>query len=155
MKIVRICFIIQLLILSTCVLHSQNIKPYAQITDFWVEDDVSDGDQMGLNLHLVIDIYNHGGFKAYARFLFYLEDGTMLRDYNGEYVTFDGQVTVEQTFRPKTAEESYEIIVFMPYDELHVKGAKANLKCLGLIYDYNDEQVAISDYLTFFVDGSK
>ncbi len=155
MKKTRLFLIVLLFSLSACLLYSQNIRPYARITDFWTEDNVVVGGRSGMNIHLVLDVYNHGGFEAYARFLFYLHDGSMLRDYNGEYVTLDGQVTVEKTFTPKSAEENYDVIVFMPYDELHVKGAKANLKCLGLIYDYNNEQIAISDYITFFVDGSQ
>lgn len=146
--------VVLLCVLSACLLHSQNIRPYARITDFWTKDDVVFEDRRGLELHLSLDIYNHGSFEAHVRFLFYLEDGTVLKDFNGEYVTLDGQVTVEKTFTPTTAEENYEVVVFMPYEELHVKGAKGNLKCLGLIYDYDNKQIAVSDYVTFFVDGS-
>ncbi len=155
MKNTKLFLIVLLFSLSTCLLYSQNIQPYAIITDFWTENDVFVDDIRGMEIHLALDVYNHGGFEAYARFLFYLDDGSMLRDYNGEYTTFDGQVTVEKVFMPQTAEENYDVVVFMPYDELHVKGARAILKCLGLIYDYNNEQIAISDYITFFVDDSQ
>lgn len=154
MKGFRLFLIVSLFVVFACLLYSQNIRPYARITDFWTRDEVVLNERKGLELHLSLDIYNHGSFEAHARFLFYLEDGSILKDFNGEYVTLDGQVTVEQTFTPNTAEENYEIVVFMPYEELHVKGAKGNLKCLGLIYDYDNKQIAVSDYLTFFVDGS-
>ncbi len=155
MKKARLLWVVLLFVSFACLLHPQNIAPYAEVTNFWIENEVFLDDQIGMEIHLKVNMYNHGGFEAHARFLFYLTDGSMLKDYNGEYVTLDGQVTVEKTFMPKSAEENYEVVVFMPYDELHVKGARANLKCLGLIYGYNNEQLAVSDYIIFFVDGTR
>ena len=148
----RIIFISSLFVSFVASLYPQNIKPYATVIDAWVVDNVLLDGKKGIEIHIKVDTYNHGTFEAYASFLFFLEDGSTLKDFNGEYVAGNGQVAASAAFTPSSSEASDEIVVFIPYEEMHVKGAKANLKCLSIIYDYKWRRIAISDYLYFSVN---
>ncbi len=141
-----------LFFLPSVLLYSQNISSSAVIKEVWIDNDIIFNNAEGIEVHIVVEVHNHINREGQVAFLFFLEDISPLKDYNGEYVSINGQVFTSTKFRADSAADTKTVVVFIPYKEMHVQGANVNLKCLAIVYDYQGRQIAMSDYIDFTVE---
>lgn len=92
----------------------------------------------GMNIHIKFSTHNLLNEKCSACAFFYAQDGTPLSDYNYQYRTSDGYVYAETSFRPNYVDCSYsDLVIFMPYVELHMSIGAFNLKFNLQLMEYS------------------
>ena len=70
------------------------------------------------------ETYNVRGYNGECAAYFYFSDGTKLKDYNYQYSSVDGQVSVGGSFSPNYDSAIFnDYVLFMPYSELHISGS--------------------------------
>ena len=90
----------------------------------------------GMRIHVKFEVNNFKGAAGTVNAYFYQKDGDSLKDFNGQYKTKIGQVSVGEGFTPRYVNSTYEDFkLFMPYQELHIARGKHNLKFDIQIFD--------------------
>lgn len=103
--------------------------PSALFQKLWIDLDVYEGIRKGLRIHLQFNVKNGKDKPCRAVAWFYSDSGLPLQDYNGNYNSVDGKVSVGVDFLPRFDLADYsDFTLFMPYDELHLSPGKHSLK---------------------------
>ncbi|MCR5326710.1 MAG: BACON domain-containing protein [Bacteroidales bacterium] len=96
----------------------------AKILSVWVDHNQFSGLVKGMRIHVKFETYNVRGVSGQCAAYFYFSDGTKLLDYNYQYRSIDGQVSVGSSFIPGYDSAIYnDFVLFMPYTELHINGS--------------------------------
>jgi hypothetical protein len=134
------------------VSQSAGVKlPSAKIENIWVEHNFFCGyNRKCLKIHVKFTVdamlYKQGNCNAY----FYFQNGNRLTDYNGQYNTTDGQVSVGESFKPSYESAVYnDFTLAIPHDEFHLGRGAYYLKFNVCIFDNNGNQIATSNYVDF------
>ncbi len=117
--------------------------------------------------------FETNGIRVYPRFTMkygrnatfkvcaYFHDGagTALKDYNNQYNSVDGKVALCFDISPGYDVATYnwsaqmnDFNIFLPYSELHLPRGRHNLKYYLIIWDGNNRQVKIGEWVDFVVD---
>ena len=113
---------------------------------------------IGIDILVNFDALNFAGQTATMAAYFYYDDAnnTPLRDFNQQFVTWDGIVAVGRRFTPGTAESPFrDFVLFMPYGELHAApGARYTLKLRVVVWDETTgETLGMSDWAAFWYES--
>lgn len=114
----------------------------ANIHNVSMEQDVYVNGKKGMNVTVNFTANNCAGKMLKISLYYYLNSGTALRDYNGQYKT----VTATGYYTPQQLFVSASKTIFMPYDELHMRKGKYTLKFNVIIWDGNTQLCRSSDY---------
>ena len=129
------------------VTQKANEKESVSINSVDVDYNVSEGGVKGMRINVNFSASNLTGNGIRVCAWFYFENGNVLKDFNNQYSTSDGQVTVQKRI---TSTSSYQTVsLFMPYSELHMNSGKYDLKFLVGINDNNSKRLATSSYTSF------
>lgn len=132
----------------------------ASFDNVWVEHNVIQYVGLipikGMKIHAKFHINNmlnkQGQIVAYFSF----QNGTVLKDYNGQYRASDGQVSVGENFTPNYKNCVYNnYTLFMPYTELHCTGT-SYLRFKLQIFEKTSgswKSIASSNYTNFMYTG--
>ncbi|GJD22459.1 hypothetical protein RIVM261_074150 [Rivularia sp. IAM M-261] len=126
-------------------------EPRGSIDKIWVDFDIINSGQTGMNIHLQFSTCNLMGNKCGVTAFFYSEDGQYLKDQNNQYCTTSGQVCSYETFTPPYKNSSYkDFVLFMPYSELHLPRGEYNLNLKIRLYDQvNKSDITWSNQYSF------
>ena len=147
-KILAICMLMFTVALSASAQYnSSNADITASFDRIWTEHNVYQNGVKGMMLHAkfrVVNAYNQSG-KVIA--YFHYNDGTALKDFNGQYCTNDGKVCVSSAIRPGYKDTTYDnLSIFMPYEELHMGSGRSELNYRMQIYINNKYYASSSTY---------
>ena len=124
--------------------------PIATIREVRAEFDVERQDIDGMDIHLAFTILTTQNRTFTAAAHFYFAAGMPLRDVNDNYRATDGTVCV---WRPCKRKQFYigpqNIVLFMPYSELHMRSGNHDLGFIASIWDDKGRQLARSDFFSF------
>lgn len=116
------------------------------IEKVWVEFDTVDAGRYGMKILVKYQVDNLKPIKCQATAFFYSDDGAPLKDTNNKYCSTDGQVCVSDNFAlPYGSSLDKYFTLFMPYDELHLKGEHALTFCVRLYNQQENVDIAWSD----------
>lgn len=126
----------------------------ATINRIWEEHNVFQDQKKGMKIHIKFNTYNMQNVQGKSIAYFYYNDGTVLKDNNNSYRNSNGQVIVEQNFKPTYKETIYEdFVLFMPYNELHLPSeGETNLKTHVVLQVSTTptKKLATSDWIYFW-----
>lgn len=125
-----------------------SVEPSASFERIWVDENVMQGGQNGMRIHVKFKVYDMKGVDGYMAVYFQQRDGTALEDNNGKFDSADGTVAVYRDIAPGYATTVYEDLqVFMPYAELDLGSGNYNLRMdVDVIY----KEGGLIDHLTFY-----
>lgn len=127
----------------------------ATIKRIWEEHNVLQDQQKGMKIHVKFNTFNMHNAQGKCIAYFYYENGSTLKDNNNSYRNSDGQVIVEQNFKPSYQASLYEdFVLFIPYNELHLPSeGKSNVKVHVVIQvspaTAQPKKLATSDWIYF------
>jgi len=128
---------------------------FAEITNISVEQDIEENGERGMNIKTSFKVINHLNKPGQLAAYFYFDSASNrpLKDFNGQYRDADGNVAMGQGFTPGYNDAEFDLTLFFPYSELHVKsGKKHNLKFYLAIWDTeNGITLEESDWQKFSV----
>lgn len=121
------------------------------IESIWVDYDQWQDGQKGMLIHTKFVVDGMLGRTGRCVAYFYFENGDPLKDFNENYRTVDGKVSVGDDFEPRYESTRFsDFKLFMPYDELHMASGSYELKFYVLVYDkVTEEDLAESDWQHF------
>lgn len=130
--------VFSLLVLSFSLnVTSVEAQVEGEIERVWVDHNVYEGDQRGMRIHVQFTAYNMRGSTGRISAYFYFRSGDALRDYNDNYNTTGGNVSVGREFTPGYANTVYnDFTLFMPYSELHLADGEHALYFHVLAWHY-------------------
>jgi len=107
---------------------------------------------MLIHTHFIVDGARQAGCQLTA--YFHYANGDVLKDFDQDYKTNDGQVAVWEDFTPEYDSTEFEDFrLFMPYDELHMAPGHHELKFDMQIHHKPSGQIAAeSEYVPFTLD---
>lgn len=117
-------------------------------------DQITNGyNQTGIRIHATFEVDNRKDVPCVAVVFFYDASGSALKDYNGSYATDSGQVATGQNFIPTYDNtEISDLLIFMPYEELHLGSGNTSLKYQIELYEKSSGAlIAKSNYYSFSV----
>ena len=133
----------------------QQLAPSATIKEVRPEFDVERQGIRGMDIHLAFSVLNATDHTFAAAAHFYFAAGMPLRDFNGEYCAPDGTVFVGRTWQPGRIYLGYQnVVLFMPYSELHMRSGNHNLGFVASIWDDGGRRLAQSDLFPFTLQVS-
>ena len=113
-------------------------RPTAVYRKLWADFDVYEGIQKGIRIHMQFNLKNLKGNSCKAMLQFYFDSGLPLLDYNGRFNSSDGKVSVCTEFSPQyDSSDFHDLVLFMPYDELHLSSGEHSLKMEAALYYKN------------------
>jgi hypothetical protein len=132
--------------------YEPELPPGAQVQNLWVDHNMYDEhNRAGMLIHLQFAIQNLQNIDCSAVAYFYTADGQPLMDYNGQYLTADGQVGAAVNFRPGYSSTEYnDFQMFLPYDELHLESGQWALMFRVNLFDMSTGQVLAASPDIFF-----
>ncbi len=100
----------------------------------------------GLGIYVHFSVHGMTGRTGSCAAYFYFAGGQqILKDFDGNYTTTSGQVSVGDDFVPKYQDTEFtEFFLFLPYDQLHLGNGKHDISMLVGIFDGN-KQLASSN----------
>jgi hypothetical protein len=108
----------------------------ATIHDVWVAHNAFEGALKGMTIHCNFSVDWLRGYEGAITAYFYFENGQALKDYDGDYSTTSGNVSVGETFSPRYDNAIYDdFAIFMPYDEFHMASGTHDLELFIEIWD--------------------
>lgn len=118
-----------------------------------VDYNAYENSQNGIGIHIRFKVADRKDVPCIAAAYFYYESGDVLRDLNGEYTSYDSQVSVGQNFTPQYDNSVFDdLVLFIPNDELHTGTGRYDLKFKVELYDYNTQSsFSTSDYYHFYI----
>jgi hypothetical protein len=121
-----------------------------KINSVWVDHNVFDKNIKGMRIHVKFDVSNYRDAKCIASAYFEYANGEMLKSSDGRYQVSNGQVAVGQEFTPPYVSTTYnDLILFMPYDELHTGRGNYQLRFNVRLYREGGKFFAQSEYYGF------
>lgn len=124
-------------------------KPSARFDRIWIDYDVTQGNRIGMRIHLKFTVYELKGVDTQIRIKFQDSAGNDLKDTNKSFYTENGNVAVFSDLRPGYEPTDYnDLQIFMPYSEFDItRAGKYDLKMdVDLIY----ETGVLIQHLTFY-----
>lgn len=116
-------------------------SPEVSYRDMWVDYGVYESGRQGLRVHLKFNVQHMKGKPCRAEVLFSQVSGLPLTDQNGRYATSEGKVAVTADFSPQYDSSDFnDLVMFIPYDELHLPSGKHMLKLNAGLYYGEDGQ---------------
>lgn len=117
--------------------RAETAAPHATFERIWIDYDVMEGNQKGMQIHVKFTVYELKGTDCSLGVYFQDEAGNSLKDKNKRLYTTKGNVAVFKKLKPGFATTVYnDLAVFMPYSELDMDDGSYNLKMdVDLIYD--------------------
>jgi hypothetical protein len=129
-------------------------KIEGEIENIWIDFNVVEYGRAGMRIHVAFSVDNMKNKRGACNAYFYFANGGELKDYNGNYKSANGQVSIGSEFTPGYESARFsDFTLFMPYEELHVIGNN-NLKLNILLFEYSagsPKKIAESGYVSFFV----
>lgn len=124
--------------------------PTATIREVRAEFDVERQGIDGMDIHLAFTVFNASNRTFTGAAHFYFAAGMPLRDVNDNYRATDGTVCVWRTCeRRQFYLGPQNIVLFMPYSELHLRSGNHNLGFTASVWDDRGIQLARSDLFPF------
>lgn len=154
--VIAIICICAFVIFSGGAVATQTTSQYSQISSVSIDHNVYENNQKGMRIHVSFNVVNKQNETCEIAAYFRYQSGEVLRDYNDSYTTYDGQVSVGQTFIPQYYNTSFsDFTLFMPYDELHIDGlGEYALEFQVELHEKNGEFLAESNYYPFRLTNS-
>jgi hypothetical protein len=115
----------------------QTDKKYgAEITNIRVDHGRKKNNQKGMLIHSKVIVDGCKGKKIRVSAYFSSKDGTALRDFDGEFKTSNGKVSVGKTATASYASSRWnDFALFIPNAQLHMPKGKHNLKFHITVWD--------------------
>ncbi|MEM9775846.1 MAG: hypothetical protein AAF902_14815, partial [Chloroflexota bacterium] len=137
--------------------NSNNGNGTVELSNVQVVQDVQVKGVDGIGISMDIDVTDRAGQETFALVFFHQDSSRepALKDFNDEYATVGGDVATWTSFVPETDNDSWEVKVFIPNDELHLADdTRYSLKAAVVVYGEPDWDVdlAVSDWVRFRVD---
>ena len=99
------------------------LQPTAQINRVWVDYNAVRGGEVGLLIHVSLDVKRLRGGTGHVTAYFSFKGGEALRDFDDRYSTVDDKVCVGTTFEPGYDASTYnDLELFIPISQLHLQG---------------------------------
>ena len=124
----------------------------AIIENIWIEFNVLDkSSRRGMRIHIKFRVDRMLNKTGRCDIYFWHSDGAVLKGGNNRlYITPDGNVAVAEGFTPNHEECVFnDFVIFMPHEEFHLPHGSHNLQFMVRLFDHNNEQIAISNYIHF------
>jgi len=108
----------------------------AQINDITINHNVWRGDDKGMSIRVDFNVQGlnslHGSCVAYFNYW----NGGPLIDFDGEYHSQDGHVSVGEDFIPQFYDTNFpDFTLFIPYNQLHMAPGDSDLMFHVVIWD--------------------
>jgi hypothetical protein len=146
-------------ILATLLIGISNIKAQsvsATIEKLWEEYDVFQGSEKGMKIHVKFSVNNMLNKTGTCNAYFYYKNGLALNDYNQHYYTSDGKVSTGEKYTPSYTNAIYEdLVLFIPYSELHLGDGRHDIKFQIQIFDNNTRSITKSNYREFYINWNQ
>ena len=138
------------------VVNTQAATQYSQISSVSIDHNVYENNQKGMRIHVDFNVVNKQNDTCEIAVYFRYQSGEILRDYNGSYTTYNGQVSVGETFIPQYYNTTYrDFTLFMPYDEFHIDAlGEYDLEFQVELHEKSGELLAESSYYPFRLTNS-
>ena len=122
----------------------------------WVEQNIQRDGRHGMLIHTHFIVQGARQDQCQMTAYFHYANGDVLKDFDQDYKTGDGQVAVWEDFTPQYDSTEFEdFVLFMPYDELHMAAGSHELKFDLQIHHMPSGKVAAeSDYVSFTLNQS-
>lgn len=117
----------------------------------WVEHNIQRDGRTGMLIHAHFMVQGARQDNCQMSAYFHYANGDILKDFDEDYKTGDGQVSVWEDFTPQYDSAEFEdFVLFMPYDELHMAPGNHELKFDLQIHHLPSRKVAAeSPYVSF------
>lgn len=113
----------------------------AKINFVKTEHNLIRGQQKGMVIHVDFNIENHMSSPCQMAAYFSFADGAMLKDFDKNYTTDNGQVSTSAFFTPLYKNAHFEDIeMFIPYEQLHMASGEHSLKFTLRIFSLDQKQ---------------
>ena len=122
----------------------------------WVDHNIQQDGRTGMLIHAHFIIEGARQDNCQVTAYFHYANGEVLKDFDQDYRTDDGQVCVWKEFTPQfDSTEVEDFPMFMPYDELHMAPGNHELKFDLQIHHLPSGKVAVeSPYVSFTLNQS-
>ncbi len=132
-------------------------QPRAEIKQVWVEHNVYKNNRKGMQIHVNFQVDRLKGKQIEVAAYFHFDNGTKLKDSDGQFKTRDGQVCAYSRMEPSYDSSTWEDFkLFLPYQQLHVTdGVKHQLKFNVFVWDNsgsNAKKLAQSQWVGFWYE---
>ena len=129
----------------------------AQLANVEVVQDVVSRGVDGIGIQMDLDVQGREGKETQVVVYFFQDTSSEppLKDFNDKYATPQGNVATWITFTPEADDESWEVKLFIPNEELHLaEDTRYNLKLGVLVFGEPNWNVdlAASDWVKFRVN---
>ena len=128
----------------------------ANFVQVWVEHNIQRDGRTGMLIHSHFVIQGARQDKCQLSAYFHYANGDILKNFDDDYGTGDGQVSVWEDFTPQYDQTEIEdFTLFLPYDELHMAQGHHELKFdLQIHHQPSGKIAAESPYVDFTFDKS-
>jgi hypothetical protein len=111
-------------------------KPSATFKQVWVDQNVTEGGQRGMRVHVKFTAYGMRNLNSYLAIYFMDDSGDYIKDRNGKFASASDDVAVYREITPAYDPAEYnDLTVFMPYSELELPNGSYTLTMdIKLIY---------------------
>lgn len=100
-----------------------------EIEQVWFEHNQYRDYRKGMVIHVKFSLYNTQSMYCELDAYFYSSDNKPLKDFDGDFKTVTGEVSVGERFITESEVAKYsDFQLFMPYDELHLNPGTHQLK---------------------------
>lgn len=124
--------------------------PKAVFEKMWVDYGVTEGDRLGMRIHVRLKTSNLKATTCYLRISFEKETGERLTAKNPFYADRSGGVTLFSELTPASVTAFYDdVIVFMPYEELNLDPGTYVLKMRADLTFPDESLIARLNYYPF------
>ncbi|MBQ2124100.1 MAG: BACON domain-containing protein [Bacteroidaceae bacterium] len=123
----------------------------ATIQDITVKHNVTTNGAKGMEILVDFNVRNMLNRTGTCNAYFYTSDGNYaLQDGNNKYKTQSGKVCSTKEFKPPYKSTDYtDLVIFIPYSELHMGSGTHSLKCFISIFDDKGTEIVQSDWIDF------
>lgn len=129
------------------------IKVSAEILDIQQEHNIIIDSSLGMNIHVKFEIDNMLDKDCECAAYFYDDKKRVLKDTNQRYHSADGVVSVGTHIKPNYTNCIYnDLVLFIPYSELHLSEGFHNLSFVVIIFDDNSTVISKSNYYNFNIN---
>ncbi len=113
-----------------------NSRPSATYKDLWIDNNITEGGQLGMRIHVKFTAYGMRNLNSYLAIYFMDSSGNYLKDKNGKFASSSDDVAVYREITPAYDPADYnDLTVFMPYSEFDLPNGTYNLTMdVKLIY---------------------
>ena len=127
-----------------------------EISKVWFESYVYEAGKIGIRIHIALTVHNREekSMLLLAHFGSVWSGGSIpLQDFNNLYRDSNGNVATSINFSPMSDSSMYDdLILFIPYDELHLLPGYHNLQFVLGLYDTETQAyLARTSYYGFFL----